>query len=426
MPAFQLIPSSDDLLLKNKYGYYSKKELGSQLINGHFTLKELGNIYNLKTYQIKHVFNSLGIVEVNPIGNTRVFSSEINPSLHQVLIGTLLGDAYMKTISYSVGHSIHQLDYIYHLAERLHPFVASFGDKDHSNTKSFSFWTFSHKVFIPYFERFYSHGKSKKFFLESTAPDIGPEGLAYWFMDDGKYGEYGFYLCVGDITHDEGSILIKMLKDNFGIESTFQNHNIEKGYHNIYITAESRARFLEIIIPYIIPSMRYKLEGTEYPKVEFSVTNIVGRHLKLCACAGRPIRYFGNKDVQRVISEKMNISDPKTIYKNKIIEDINNGGQVSKTFFRKVPFNEELKKLFECGMTDKLIAETYGFGRGRIASLRKCLNIPGKKSRVPAGRDTQLKRLFSIPGITMEKVMKEIHMSFYSLKTWMERNNINL
>jgi len=418
MPAFEIITTDGDLILKNKYGCYSKKELESQLLNGHFTIEELGDIYSLKPYQMKHVFNSLGIVEFNPIGNTRVFNPQISPSLHQVFIGTLLGDAYMKTISYSVGHSINQIDYMYHVAERIHPFIASLGDKDHPNTKSFSLWTYSHKVFIPYFNKFYSRGKNKKVFLDSTARDLDPEGLAYWFMDDGKHGKYGFYLCVGDITREEGLILIAILKNNFNIESIFQNHDIEMGYHNIYIKAESREHFLNIISPYIIPSMRYKIVGGGPPKIEFSVNDIANRHLKLCKIAGRTIRYFGNEDVKRVLNEKIDIMDPKNVYKNKILKSINENNQVSKTFFRKLPNREELIKLFEQDFTDADVAKKYGVGRRKIAIIRKSEGINRKKCRITMDKERKIKEVLSRPNITFERAMKELHMSFYQLKKY--------
>jgi len=399
-----------------------------QLTEGHLTVEELGDIYSLKSYQIQHVFNSLGITHSNLLGDTRIFDSNISSSTRQILIGMLMGDASMKTPrSYTVGHSIHQMDYLYHIAEKLHPFVASLGDKIHKKGKiSFSFWTYSHELFVSYFDRFYSRGRKKKFFKPDTASDLGPEGLAYWFMDDGKFHEYGFYLCVGNISQEEGNVLVAMLKEKFGIESTFQNHDIQKGYHNIYIKAESRGKLLELIDPYIIPSMRYKCDGRPLNEVGFDVEKIADRHLKLCEAANRPIRYFGNPDVQAAINSKLTRKDPKSIYVERIKEDIVNSRQISKTFFRKSPSDEELKKLFERGMTDKFIGDTYGFGRNKIAGLRKSMGITRQRCRISVEKNRQLMNLFSVPGTTMESVMKEAHISYYFLKTWMEKNNILL
>ena len=129
--------------------------------------------------------------------------------MHQVLLGTLLGDAFMTHPKYyQLGHGPSQFDYIYHVAERLHPFIATIGDRDTecATEKSLVFWTYRHSVFLDYFKRFYSMGKEKKFITKGSAYDLEDEGLAYWYMDDGKQAN-NLNFSVGNMSVAEIEIL---------------------------------------------------------------------------------------------------------------------------------------------------------------------------------------------------------------------------
>lgn len=303
---FEKFIKNNDLTLKNKYGVFSKKDLETQLKNDHLTVKKLGERYRLKDYQMVHVLRTLDLTFRNSVNDTRVLDPSISPSLHQVLVGTLLGDGSMLTPkSYHVGHGVNQIDYCYYLAERLHQFVASFGDKDVKarTKKSFEFWTYRHDVFKLYYERFYSRGKRKKYITDKSAFDLNPEGLAFWAMDDGKFNEYGYYLCVGKINPEEGLVLVNLLKNNFDINSNIQTHHKEKSHYNLYIQAKSRARFIGIVSPYVIPSMVYKFNGESPPTVPFSIDGIVSRHMRLCKKAGRHIGYSGDLEIEKKIKD---------------------------------------------------------------------------------------------------------------------------
>ena len=94
MAAFTIEDIDGDQILKNKYGIYSKKELITQLQEGHLTVEELGEIYKLKSYQMVHILRVLKIDFRNNVNDTRIINSSISSSVHQVLLGTLLGDAF--------------------------------------------------------------------------------------------------------------------------------------------------------------------------------------------------------------------------------------------------------------------------------------------------------------------------------------------
>lgn len=284
--------------LKNKYGIFFKDLIESQLRN-HLTVKKLGQIYNLKPFQILHVLHSMGITYRNNVNDTRILNPTISPEMHQVLLGTLLGDSFMgSSKAYQVSHSIYQMEYFYDILGYMGAFIATIGDRRVKTGESLYMWTYRHDVFKPYYDRFYSHGKTKKYFTIKSIQGLEPRGLAYWYMDDGKYHDYGAYLCVGKISPEEGFVLINYLREKFSIESTFQVQNIKKGHYNIYIKSESRNHFFNLIEPYIIKSMKYKITG-DAPNKVFSTENLMKNYEELCTKTGRSIRYKGKYCVSK-------------------------------------------------------------------------------------------------------------------------------
>lgn len=393
MPAFSLDrTSSGDIVLRNKYGVYSRAELDRQLREGRLTVEELGTVYDLTTTQIVHVLRTLGVTYRNELCDTRVSCSEITPSMHQVLLGTLLGDAYMPHRGlYGLSHGVHQMDYCYHVAGRLHPFIATFGDVDTaaSTKKAFTFWTYHHhRVFDSYYDRFYPNGGKKRFAVD-TVHDLGPEGLAYWYMDDGKWDPSGAYLCVGKITLKESDILRDVLQSNFGIVTTFQNWDKASGQHVLYIRAESRSAFFSTIDPYIIPEMRYKITGNAPPRANFSAKAVARAHAQLCAIASRRVRYSGELQVEALIGA-MGFFDSKSEYIQRVKLAAESGAQVSRTAMRIVPSDAVLLQDFESGKTDDQVAQSYGLGRNRVSVLRRGLGLPRCSIRMKNGNQADL------------------------------------
>lgn len=428
MPSFEITHQKGDTILRNKYGVYSKNELDRQILEGRLTIRELGELYNLKGYQIVHVLRSLGLKTRNALSRTRVSNPSIDPSLHQMIIGTLMGDAYMThPKKYGLGHGVDQVEYCYHVAERLHNFVASIGDKENYcvTERSFEFWTYRHEVFQPYFERFYSKGLKKKFFTENTAFDLKEEGLAYWYMDDGKWSSSGSHLCVGNISEQEGIILIELLRNNFNLSASIQCHDRKGGSYTIYIPSKNRAYFYDLISPYVIPSMRYKVDGRPFPRCGYDVDKVLKCHLQLCTRAGRFIRYFGNQSVVDRLSSLPFASGDKGSFLKKTINNIRSGRQISCTNFKESPTEGDLRILFDKGHTDSEIAKMVGYGRNRVARIRRDMGIPRKSSRACSKRGDLLRTLFSHPDMTIKKAMKESGMSFYKVREWLESNSSN-
>ena len=77
-------------------------------------------------------------------------------------------------------------------------------------------------------------------------------------MDDGSKVNSGLKLCTNSFTYSECILLVKVLFDNFNIKSTIQSTGVSEQYI-IYIWKESMPLLREIVLPYVHPSMKYKI-----------------------------------------------------------------------------------------------------------------------------------------------------------------------
>lgn len=144
--------------------------------------------------------------------------------------------------------------------------------KDNTHHKeSWSLRIDAHPYFNKKYHHFYDDYRNRTFSTEA-ASWLTANGLANWYMSDG-------YVCL--VGKESGKIynrridfatdrypqfiverLSKMLYDRFNIESSV----VKRGkFYRIRIKSTSYQTFINLIYPYIVPSMQYKLYlGYEY------------------------------------------------------------------------------------------------------------------------------------------------------------------
>lgn len=90
-------------------------------------------------------------------------------------------------------------------------------------------------------------------------------------MDDGSLdfrpkSHFAFSLKTNAFTLKECGLLSKVLKENFGLETSIQ-YPICRGkrYPQIYIGKQGRNQFIKLINQYIIPCFQYKLPHYTLP-----------------------------------------------------------------------------------------------------------------------------------------------------------------
>lgn len=174
----------------------------------------------------------------------------------EVILGCLLGDGYMrkKTNAHlQITHSIKQCDYVdwkYGILKNL-VITPPKQYAGHAGRIGYRFFTRSLPVLTPFYNLFYQSGKK----IVPVKIILRPLTLAVWFMDDGSKSWNSFYLNSQKFDTASQNNLIGAL-ENLGITSSLHK---DKEYFRLHINNKGSARFKEIIKPYVIASMQYKL-----------------------------------------------------------------------------------------------------------------------------------------------------------------------
>ncbi len=195
----------------------------------------------------------------------------------EILVGILLGDACLETQnagrSYrlKIEQGIAHADYVQHLYSVLRDWVLSpprlkQGQTRGVTTLNLAFQTVSHPELSLYGELFYR--ERVKVVPEVIGDLLTARGLAYWYMDDGsmKSSESkGVLFNTHAFSSDDVNRLIEVL-ERFGLlaRRRQQSDGIQ-----IYVSGASYERFVELVNPYVIEAMRYKVpqpRRTHLPK----------------------------------------------------------------------------------------------------------------------------------------------------------------
>lgn len=191
-----------------------------------------------------------------------------------LLVGMLLGDGHLetqnqgRTYRLKVEHSIKQKKYTRWLYKQFSNLVCTPPQikKKRMNGKthlSYFFSTYSLGSFRFYAQQFYVG--SKKVIPKLIAKLLDPLALAVWFMDDGSFKSAAHKTYIIHALGYEKKDLERVkeaLQKKFGI--TVELHKQREKWR-IYVLSNSAARFRELISPYVIPELKYKL-GNEMPK----------------------------------------------------------------------------------------------------------------------------------------------------------------
>lgn len=193
---------------------------------------------------------------------------ELSPEQQEVLIGTMLGDGCLeKNGRYArlrIDHSEQQREYVEWKYKVFQEWTISsptlvdyFDTRTNKTYYHCRFTTLSLEVFSVYREMFYHEGR-KRVPLELNGLLKSYRSIAVWYMDDGyrRSDCKGLYLCTSSFVLDEQNLLRTCLADNFKIDTKI---HWAAGNARLYIPAKTAEKFCEMIRPYMIESMSYKL-----------------------------------------------------------------------------------------------------------------------------------------------------------------------
>lgn len=219
------------------------------------------DIYNLSVRKLKDLVKEWRIeIEKNP----NIVLSELQNDL---IIGSTIGDANIrqreKNCSFRIGHSPKQKRYLEYKYEILKEFENS-GIKLSqreingrlANTFNVDFDT--HYVFNYYRKLFYNKSGIKVIKKEALN-FINPRSLAFWLCDDGSYCKKLKYLifCTNSFSYEEHLIMKKYFEDIWGLSPTVGFR--DKKYYYLRFKVDDTKKLVEIVRPFIIKSMKYKI-----------------------------------------------------------------------------------------------------------------------------------------------------------------------
>lgn len=191
----------------------------------------------------------------NTVGNLTQLQRE-------VIIGCILGDGYLRRLPgranafLEINHSLKAKQYVDWKYSILKDITVSSPKKrkiDQQRT-GYRFFTKQHPEITRLYYQFYEKERKK---IPANV-ELTPLSLAVWFMDDGSKTKKGdVYFNSQQFSFKDQRRLLHALR-KWGIRGRL---NKDKNYYRIRIYKESIPRLIEIIKPYILPSLKYKIAG---------------------------------------------------------------------------------------------------------------------------------------------------------------------
>lgn len=191
------------------------------------------------------------------IGSTDNTEGSLTEEQRSILVGVLLGDGAMRKKTHAlleINHSYNQKEYVDWLYQKFQRFTDTPPKMRKTNGRriAYRFTTKSLPMLTTFYDSFFKEG-------HKIIPDnliLTPLSLAVWYMDDGSRCDTDIYLNSQQFTLEEQERLVTLLYKQFSIQASL---NKDKQYQRIRIKKDSVPRFMNLITPYIVQTMKYKL-----------------------------------------------------------------------------------------------------------------------------------------------------------------------
>lgn len=248
----------------------TKDKLKELYIEKRLTTHEVAEIYNVHRKTVSRWLKKYGI-DINPKQRKFELIKKIpfNNEQKQIIFGTLLGDGCIsphgrKNKSYRLilGHCEKQKEFLLWKKKILGNFVNTIRRQENKQKNSimYSFTTVTHNEFKFYYNLFYKN--NKKIIQEQMIHYLTPLAMAVWVMDDGSRYQVKntMRISTDSFSKEENELLKHFIKINFNINAKVceYNRNNNKFYY-LSFNVRNSALLSDVIRPYIVDSMSYKL-----------------------------------------------------------------------------------------------------------------------------------------------------------------------
>ena len=212
---------------------------------------------------------------------------ELSENDKKLLLALCIGDGCLRkphpksgNVQLEVGHSIKQeayckwkRDLVYKIFGGKNPPKIGYktiklknSDKEYYAcrfTKSHPYFTYLRKILYP---------NGVKVMTREILEKLTVEGIAIWYMDDGSFYKkdnedktksicFDLRISTDSFSYEENQLICDFFKEKFNIRFYPYQYHKERE-HNWIIRANKQAaiKFIDLIEPYVIPEMRYKIE----------------------------------------------------------------------------------------------------------------------------------------------------------------------
>jgi len=205
-------------------------------------------------------------------------SAVLNLEQRSLIIGSLLGDGTMRVgkgainANFKVEHGLEQKDYVLWKYDVLKSFVTTEPKISYRYTadrqkyqKSWWFRTFRHPVLTDIYNTFYigsGYRTGRKIIPPNVQDYLDPLVIAVWIMDDGSYSGGKIDISTYAFSIDEVLLLCRSLEKRYDLSPRYYKDR-DKG-HRMYFRKSVTEKLVDLIRPYIVPSMSYKI-GSRNP-----------------------------------------------------------------------------------------------------------------------------------------------------------------
>lgn len=192
---------------------------------------------------------------------------ELTQEQLEVLYGSLLGDMSIdtnwKNARPIISQGGNQEAYFDHKCEIFKNLIGKPSKTDRYDKRTNKWY---HKYYVKFLTNpIYTEMKKElypngiKTVSKEWLDKVTPRGIAFWFMDDGTNSGV---IATNSFSYEECVLIKSWFKEKYDIEITIQQQKSKGGVqYLIYIKTCSRQKFYDLVIPYIIPSMEYKLKN---------------------------------------------------------------------------------------------------------------------------------------------------------------------
>lgn len=263
-------PSKSNKNARKNRKFNISKEEAEKLKKEGKTFKEIAAYMGCSEIVAKRRFKEFGLSkEEVQVENFYYYHVNLSEGQKQFLIGSTLGDGYLtKHNAYFCSHSTKQSEYIHYKMEVLSSIHSGSyhyvdgTDPQGNPTKGMCFTTGCNRYIVKLRKKFYPNDGKKIFPYELCRKHLREEGLGYWYMDDGSWHKrkYNSRLHVEGFEKEEIEKMVKFFATKYNLDARIHKKTRrDKQQYNLTFTRESTDRFVELVRPYLIPSMMYKI-----------------------------------------------------------------------------------------------------------------------------------------------------------------------